>query len=296
MASNIRPARGQHTVTKRILKGFTDETGRVAVFDRAYGQRRLQNPGAGIFTTYFDSWDSRGAEERWNLFEVNFPAALSHVQDRTATLDVKTVGVLKDMVALHWLRSRGMVDARNQAVERTFERYRQNALDMRPDQLAAAYKEQTGLFAASRSELELAMDRIIEDVRKNELGKWHSEQNSQYFEAARTRLEGLGLRLHYATTRDLAIGDSPVVITIDGRLGAGPHQDVGILKADHVAMPIAPNVLVTLGAKSPGPDLTDSEVDFYNDIQWSTFDTWIGACPGGTADERIQVAAGKSNR
>lgn len=243
---------------------------------------------------YFDSWDSRGAEERWNLFEVNFPAALSRVQDRTTTLDVKTVGVLKDMVALHWLRSRGIVEARHQAVERTFARYRKNASTMRPDLLAAAYKQQTGLVAASWSELELAVDRIIEDVRKNELGKWHSEQNSHYFEAARTRLEGLGLRVHYAATRDLAIGDSPVVITIDGRLGAGPHQDVGILKADHVAMPIAPNVLVTLGAKSPGLDLTDPEVDFYNDLQWSTFDTWIGACPGGTADERVQVAAGQS--
>lgn len=291
MASNLRPARGQHTVTKRVLKGFADSAGRLAVLDRAYGQRRLYSPGAGIFKTYFDTWDSRGAEERWNLFEVKFPAVLSHVKDRATTLDVETTSVLKDMLALHWLRSRGMVEARNQAVERTFRRYRRTALDMRPDELAAAFRQRTGLIATSRSELELIMNRIIDEFRENELGKFHSEQNSEYFKVARTRFEKLDLHLHHTATRDLTIGDSPVVITIDGRAGGGPHQSVGIMKASHIAMPIAPNVLVTLGTESPQTQLTDSEVNSYNDLQWSTFDTWIAAQPGGTADQRLKHAA-----
>ncbi len=103
---NIRPARGQHTVTERLLKGFAGRDGRLAVFDRAYGERRLRSPGAGIFTTDFDSWDSRGAEDRWNLFETRFPSALAQVESRADLSDSATVSTLKDMLALHWLRSR----------------------------------------------------------------------------------------------------------------------------------------------------------------------------------------------
>lgn len=132
---------------------------------------------------------------------------------------------------------------------------------------------------------------MIDDAHKNELAKWHSQQNSEYFRAARTRFEQLDLHLHYAATSDLAIGDSPVITTIKGRAGAGPHQNVGVQRADHVAMPIAPTVLVTLGAAPPNTHLTDDEVDFYNHLQWSTYDTWIAARPGGTADQRLELAA-----
>ncbi len=278
-----------------MLKGFAASDGRLAVFDSAHRQRKLRSPGAGIFTTNFDSWDSQGAEERWNLFEVKFPATLARVEDRTASSDAATIGVLKDMLALHWLRSRAMVEARNQAVERSFERYRKLAPDARPDHLAAALQQETGLIATSRSALEWTVDRIIKDVRTNELAKWHSQQNSEYFQTARSRFEQLELHLHYTSARDLAIGDSPVITIIEGRFGAGPHQNVGIMKADHVAMPISPGALVTLGARPPNAHLSDAEVDLYNDLQWSTFDTWIAARPGGTADHRLKLEASQTS-
>lgn len=291
MAHNIRPARGQHTVTERLLKGFAANDGRLAVFDREYRQRRLRSPGAGIFTTNFDSWGSRGSEDRWNLFEVNFPAALAGVKDRTALSDPATVDTLRDMLALHWLRSRGMVRARGQAVNRTFGRYRLDAPDTRRDFLAEALRQRTGLIATSRSSLEWMADKLIGDVQANDLAKWHSRQNVEYFQAARTRFEQLDLHVHYAATRDLAIGDSPVITTIKGQPGAGPHQDIGVQRADHVAMPITPNVLITLGDNPPNRDLSDDEVDSYNDCQWSTFAVWIAARPGGAADERLKLEA-----
>ena len=67
------------------------------------------------------------------------------------------------------------------------------------------------------------------------------------------------------------------------------------MKADHIAMPFTPNVLVTLGSTPPNTRLTNGEVDYYNDVQWSTFDTWIVARPGGAADQRLKGAAGQSS-
>ncbi|QWZ07816.1 DUF4238 domain-containing protein [Nocardioides panacis] len=291
MAHNIRPARGQHTVTERLLKGFAADDGRLAVFDREFRQRRLRTPGAGIFTTNFDSWDSRGSEDRWNLFEVNFPAALARVKNRAALMDPPTVDTLRDMLALHWLRSRGMVRARGQAVSRTFGSYRRDAPDTRPELLAEALRQRTGLVATSRSSLEWMADQMINDVQANDLAKWHSQQNLEYFQAARTRFQQLDLHVHYSDTRDLAIGDCPVVTTIKGRSGAGPHQDIGVQKADHVAMPITPDILITLGAEPPSKNLSDNEADYYDNLQWSTFEVWIAARPGGTADQRLKHEA-----
>jgi hypothetical protein len=171
------------------------------------------------------------------------------------------------------------------------ERYRLDAPDTRRHHLAAALRQRTGLVASSRSELEWVADELVGDVKSNELAKWHSEQNYQYFQAARTRFEQLDLHVHYAGTSDLAIGDSPVITTIHGRAGAGPHQNIGVQRADHVAMPITPTALITLGDSAPDTHLTDADVDRYNSLQWATYDTWIAARPGGDADRRLKSSA-----
>lgn len=288
---NIRPVTGQHTVTKRVLKEFTDQAGKLAVFDRAYRQRRRLSAGAGIFKTTFDSYDSRGTEDRWNLFETRFPDALQRVRDRTAASDSRTIEVLRDMLALHWTRSRAMTKARKDASGRFFERHRRLNPARHPDRLAAAFRQRTGLVASSQSEIEWMNEQIIDEFQRNELDKFHSRQNASNFAAARTRFEALDLAIRYARDHDLAIGDSPVITTIEGRAGAGPHQDVGILKADHIAMPISPHALVVLSIGRNDSDLSDEDVDRYNAFQWSTYDTWIAARPGGTAAKRLKLAA-----
>lgn len=184
-----------------------------------------------------------------------------------------------------------MMEARDQAAERFFARYRRHAPDARSSELAEVLRQQSGIVAASRSALEWTTDRLIENAQINDLARWHSEWNSKYFAAARTRFEGLEIRIHHTAAKDLVLGDSPVVTTIEGRAGAGPHQGVGIQKTDHVAMPITPNVLITLGVTHPAIDLTDDDVDRYNKLQWSTYVTWIAARPDGTADERLKVEA-----
>lgn len=288
---NIRPVTGQHTVTERVLKEFTDQDGKLAVFDRAYRQRRRFSPGAGIFKTTFDSYDSRGTEDRWNLFETRFPDALQRVHDRTAVNNPRTVEVLRDMLALHWTRSRGMTKARQAASKRFFERHRRMNPARHPDRLAAAFRQRTGLIASSQTEIEWMNEQIIDEFQRNELDKFHSQQNASNFAAARTRFEALDLAIRYSRDHDLAIGDCPVITTIVERAGAGPHQDVGILKADHIAMPITPHALAVLSVGPDASDLSDDDVDRYNALQWSTYDTWIAARPEGTADKRLKLAA-----
>lgn len=287
---DIRPVTGQHTVTKRVLKEFTDQDGKLAVFDRAHQQRRRLSPGAGIFKTTFDSYDSRGTEDRWNRFETSFPEALQRVHDGTASNDLRTAETLRDMLALHWTRSRGMTMSREAASRRFFERHRRTNPARNPDRLAEAFRQRTGLIPSSRAELEWMNEQIIDEFQRTEMDKFHSEQNASNFAVARVRFESLDLAVRYSTGQDLAIGDCPVITTIEGRAGAGPHQDVGILKADHIAMPLTPHALAVLSVSPDTSDLSDDDVARYNALQWSTFDIWIAARPEGTADEGLKLA------
>ncbi|MDO3398074.1 DUF4238 domain-containing protein [Nocardioides sp. SOB44] len=298
MSQIIRPVKRQHTVTERLLKGFAGVDGRLAVFDRAYKQRRMHPPGAGIFVTEFDRWDSHGAEERWNEFENDLPVALARVAQGTALHHHDTVETLRAIVAVHWLRSRSMMRAREQALDRFLGRYRRAAPDTRAEFLAEAYRRRTGLIASTRSELEWTLDEIIKEVLGEDLDRWHSERDVEYLKIARGRLDQMPIRIHSATGADLVIGDSPVAITIDGRAGAGPHQNVGIEEADQIAMPIAPDTLITFGATNLASMLSDEDVAYYNELQWGTFEVWIAARPGGTGDQRLrsEAAVSRQNR
>ena len=184
-----------------------------------------------------------------------------------------------------------MMEARDQAAGRFFANYRRRAPDARSNELAKALRQRSGIIAASRSALEWTTDRLIEDARTNDVARWHSQWNTRYFATARARFERLEIQVHRTSAKDLVIGDSPVITTIEGRAGAGPHQGVGVQKADHVAMPVTPNVLVTLGVTHSATNLTDDDVDRYNELQWSTYVTWIAARPESTADERLKLEA-----
>lgn len=292
----IRPVKRQHTVTDRLLKGFAGSDGQLAVFDKAHRQRRMHPPGAGIFVTEFDKWDSRGAEDRWNEFENDLPGALDRVARGTALGHSETVETLRAIVAVHWLRSRSMMTAREQALDRFLAKYRRDAPDTRAEFLAEAYRQRTGLVASMRSELEWTLDELIKEVLGEDLDRWHSERNVEYLRIARAQLDQMPIRVHSAIGADLVIGDAPVATTIVGRGGAGPHQNVGIEKVDQVAMPVGPDTLLTFGTTDLASELSERDIARYNQLQWETFEVWIAARPGGSGDLRLKAEAEASRR
>jgi hypothetical protein len=288
--ASLRPAHGQHTVTKRILKEFTNPQGQLAVYEREHGRRQIRTPGAGVFMTQFDRYDSRGAEERWNLFEKNFPAMLRAVRARTALDDPAIVSTIKDLLAVHWTRSRGIMAARAVMTERLVDESKQRMLTTRPDLLAQGLREETGLLPASGSALEWINDRAHSRVVRDNEAKWHSDRDPINFAAARSHFERFQVQVGFSTGRDFIISDSPVITTRQDRPGAGPHQGVAIQEADHVAMPMAPHIVVGLGPDAMIIDVPDDVVALYNTWQWRAYDTWIAAKPAGTGDVTLRSA------
>lgn len=196
MSTNLRPAGKQHTVTKRLLKEFSDDQGRLAVYDRDRG-RQLRTPGAGIFTARFDTFDSRGTEDTWNRLETRFPAALSRVRTRTALQDASTVSTLKDILALHWARSPAIMEARERITNQVIEESKRLMLLRQPAMLAQGLRQAVGLVPASEAELvwfnDVTHDRVAEQPSQ-------MAQRPQYCElsvgACVLRNVGSATRLH----------------------------------------------------------------------------------------------------
>jgi hypothetical protein len=291
MATNLRPADKQHTVTKRLLKEFSDSQGQLAVYERGHRTRQLRTPGAGIFTAQFDAFDSRGAEALWNQLETRFPRALSRVEARSALQDTTTVSTVKDILALHWARSRAIMEAREPITDQVIEDSKRHMLITRPDLLARGLKEEVGLVPASQADLAWINDVVHDRVVKQNRVKWHSDRNIENFRSARVYFDTLDVQVGYANGRDLVIGDCPVITTRHDRPGTGPHQGIALKEADHIAMPIMPGVVLGLGPETAILDLPDDVVDTYNDWQWKGHHTWIAAQPGGSGDLWLKEAS-----
>lgn len=293
MPQNIRPVRRQHTVTKSLLKQFADRQGKLAVYERRVGKRHLRSAGAGVFTMEFDTYDSRFAEDRWNVLENQFPKAFQAARNRSALQDAKIVATLKDMIALHWARSIAIMVARERMFGDLVEKHKRDMLTNRPDLVARALKAEVGIVATTSSALDWMNDRVYERSVRENLARWNSGHDRDNFEAARRRAEKFEVQIGYARERDLVIGDCPVITTHEGHAGTGPHQGVAFGDADHIAMPISPSMVIALGS-SPGiVNLDDAIVDLYNQFQWDGYHSWIAAKPSGPGDLTLQLEAAR---
>lgn len=261
----------------------------LAVYHAGRHERQLKPPGAGIFKIKFDSYDSRGTEDFWNSFETNFPRALDTVRTRSVLDDAEAVSILKDLMAVHWARSTAIMIARNLAVDQIVQESKRTTLDQHPGKVARELRVRTGLEVAPRSAMQWIVDTSHERIVEANQAMWHSQRNPVNFKAARDYFETLGLQVAYVQSGDLVISDCPVITARNDRPGAGPHHGVALMDADHLVMPIAPDVLLGLGQESAVMNLMDEDVNFYNSLQWAAHVNWLAALPGGRGDLMIQV-------
>ena len=289
MPPRIQITDGQHLVTRQLLRGFADGRGQLAVLERPHMSRKLKTHGAGVFKAKFDAYDSQGAEDRWNKLESRFGPALAKVRARTALADPEVVASLKDLLALHWARSRAIMVAREPLVAQLVADHKNDMLSERPDLLAQALRTEVGVDPTGPGALQWMNERAHDEVVAANRSKWDSDRNPINFVAARTHFERFHVQIGYSDDNNLLIGDAPVITTSRRKPGAGPHQGVALRDADHVAMPIAPNIILSLGPAPSETSLTPDVVDWYNSQQWASYIDWIAALPKSPADLELQA-------
>jgi hypothetical protein len=111
---------GQHIVSKVLLREWAAAVKHTTVehvqpYNLQHPERRLNTrPPRGIGKIEnFVPWASTSLEIKWGLVERELPNALAAVKAGTALEEPGTAGILRDLIALHYIRSHHYREAFN---------------------------------------------------------------------------------------------------------------------------------------------------------------------------------------
>lgn len=290
--SNARltlPIRRQHVVSRVVLRRFmADRT--LSVHDREVDSiyRKGLN---GVFHDYLDRHDSWAAEQRWAVTEAHMPRVYDLIDQRAVLDDADAIETLRDLLAVHWIRTPGIRALHRQLGAQVAARSRAKYAQQ-PDFLVRAFTQRTGLQPTGVASLEWINAQVhataLHAIEEEEF----SSMLARAYSFARAVFARRELQIAYTRGADLMIGDAPVLTLKTGHTGTGPHQGVALAEAKVIVMPLSPTVLIGLGPQPATIALTDDEVRSYNSPQIQAATRWIGCHPGGLSDRWMRATSG----
>ncbi|CAL8973881.1 hypothetical protein CELL_01643 [Cellulomonas sp. T2.31MG-18] len=283
----VEPQKNQHTVSRVVLRRFVH--GEVlSVYDRHKDAIYRKGPG-GVFRSNFDRFDWATAEQRWGAVESKMHAVYKLLDERRALDNPDAVETLRDLVAMHWVRSSAMRAAHEQVAQRVLND-RIRGLSSRPEILSVLLRQRTGLVAAGAAELDWINERVHQELFDQVNDEMFSETVAQYYEKVRADLAARGrVQIGYVDPgADLLIGDAPVITLRPGHDGVGPHQGVAFMEATDIVMPISPTILIGMGPEPAEVPITLDVARTFNSYQRRGFVRWIACRPGGASDREMR--------
>ena len=216
----------QHTVSQVVLRTFRPRGGRsLRVFDRTTGRANLRSPRSTFLTPNFVVHEADAAEMRWGAIESKLPLAYEAIRKGTALDQPRVIGLLKDLLALHWVRSTGtrLVHQRvcDDVIAESKRRYAN-----RPDLLDAVFRSRFGLDPAGPESRAMILDQLHSNAPQLFDEQW-SESLARNFRNARDYFESQSVEIVHSPDQDLIIGDVPVITPKAGHAGVAVHQQRG---------------------------------------------------------------------
>jgi hypothetical protein len=259
--------REQHVVSRVILKQFADRRRllhAVSVTDRRARVVARGPKGVGKIADFVPQ-ASRSAEELWSETERQIPQLL-RMCDSDAILDEPdAASVLRDVVALHYVRNRSLWRTHQRAYGDGRLRIRQGV------RLAPGYEEdfrrRFGRMPGSDEDHEFFFEMVLArtwDVDFNS-GLLFRASVERMFERCREWMSSRPIQLAHPSSGELLIGDVPV-ISLDARGRLGPDEGVALGDAVQIFMPLTPRSLVAFGPAAVG-DVSANVVDELNSFQ-----------------------------
>jgi hypothetical protein len=233
---------------------------------------------------------SASAERLWQQVENQLSAATDAAEAGTVFDSAEHVDVIKDAVALHFMRSVHLLFSHYRAAAQAWGLLRRFVVTRAGDLLRAHFLDVTGVHAAGPWALEAAFDDLarqrIDEMLDGLSFRSRVEQN-----VARMQdwLSTASLQLLRAPS-PLYIGDAPVVLAAAGRTRHGLAGGLGLSGTEEILMPLTPRLAVRLSAASAGySDIDEAEVDQLNVLQLANAYRYLYTAPSEPADAFIDA-------
>ena len=265
-------ARRQHTVSKGILRQFTDPlTGQLESFHLEFEYPSLKYPKEVGYVWNFVEHEPSATEQRWKTTEDRLPALYSALNDRTLLEKPDMVRLAKEVIALHVVRSL----TRREVQEIVALRAREDLLGelrQNPQGLALAFLRRTKLYPAGSEALEEQAqwdaNRALTTLNAPEF--WHSRLMANIDEL-NALLSRTSIQVFEAGSGsgEFMIADDPAPTMMAGYFGLGPLTGVSYDKTTTIALPVSPRFAIALIEQPEWHQATPEVVHFLNCVQLS---------------------------
>jgi hypothetical protein len=282
-------------VSKLLLKRWT-RNGKLVAYNLRFGTHRLRYPGAEGFRRWFvKGARSESTEQLWSTVETRSPQALQAVEEGSVFEQPDHLATLKDLLALHAIRSRSLEVMWSNALERG-SKSQSIAEILRmvndPHVLAAHFHERTGLHVAGAEVLAAERERILAGL-ESRIGtgsEGFATSLAEQFATLRDYLGPRGFDIGVVDDGELLVADNPAVTSDSetGRVGFLGGATIG--QSDWFVLPVGPHHVVAAGGSNAYVDLSRDSAERLNMHQIRVAHERVYFCPDGELLEWVERA------
>jgi hypothetical protein len=265
---------GQHVVSRVVLKQFTEPCGKkgelfLASLNVRHADRKVACGSPAKFGKVpgYLRFASSSAEDLWGEVETRLHEPLEAVRQDDRIADLSHEAVIRDAVALHYVRSIPTA-VLHRATWRDHREVARQHWRVQPQMLEWFHVSAFGWWTNDPARLELALDHFYKPMEKLvSSGAFFRVSLEDRFKRVRDGLQAFELKILTTSSQEFLIGDVPVLTLRDGHQGAGIFGGVGVANADEIVMPLTPHHVAVLGKGDQSREATDDEVQRYNTSQ-----------------------------
>ncbi|MCC9707308.1 DUF4238 domain-containing protein [Streptomyces sp. MNU76] len=276
----------QHLISKVLLAQFATPIRHTAGLhvqphDLRNPQRlpKARTPRGVGWIEDFVPYASASLEQIWNQAEQHLPEVFAAVAAGTALDDPSTTSRLRDLIALHWVRSQHFRDLHQRLFPVVYQERQRHLLNEGRALLQAAVLEQTGLFIDGREGLALHAERLLEPMATAyKTGALFRVRIEASFARARGLLDSHCVQILTPQHGEFLIGDTPAVtVRRDGPLIS---HSMAIGDSHSVVLPIGPRYVLSTGPHPAYLPVPPAQVDELNTLQIRTARRYLYTRPG----------------
>ncbi|NUK86281.1 DUF4238 domain-containing protein [Streptomyces lunaelactis] len=276
----------QHVVSQVLLRQFATPVRhasglQVQPYDLLYPERhcRTKPTRAVGWIKDFVPYASASLEALWAEVEQKLPPVFHAVPQGTALGDPHALAVLRDLIALHYVRSQHYRDTFHRIFKEAHAEQRRWLLAEGQQLLRAATLQRTGLDTPGRQALAVRADELLSTmVESYGNGSLLRVRIEDSFRTAREWVAGVGLEILQAEEGEFLIGDNPAMTlrTEDEQLIYG----MALGDAHTAVLPLGPRHTLALGAADGAGSVPRAWVDRMNVLQVKTARRRVFTRPG----------------
>ncbi|MFF2518883.1 DUF4238 domain-containing protein [Streptomyces sp. NPDC058086] len=280
------PVKRQHLISQVLLAQFATPIRQTAGLhvrphDLRNPQRlcKARTPRGVGWIEDFVPYASASIEQVWKQVEQHLPEVFASVAAGTALNEPDTVSLLRDVLALHWVRSQHYRDLHKVIFRAFYQERLRRFLDEDQVLLQLAVWERTGLLVSGREGLTLHAERVLAPMADAyESGALFRVRIEASFAKARSLLASHAVQILLPEQGEILIGDNPALTV--RRDGLRLSYNMALGDAHSVVLPIGPSYVLSTGPQPEYLRLRAAEVDELNTLQICAARRYVYTRPG----------------